>query len=66
MHSLKRGKVLSREATYIDYIQTVKNNSVGEQRRQAIENGAVRIRREEEDFVVRVSSGFTQNINSFS
>ena len=38
-HSLILGKVLSREATYLDYIQTVRNNSAGEQRRQAIEKG---------------------------
>ena len=39
MHSLKLGKVLSREATYLDYMQTVGNNSAGEQLRQAIEKG---------------------------
>ena len=39
MHSLKLGKVLSREASYLDYMQTVRNNSEGEQRRQAIEKG---------------------------
>ena len=39
MHSLKLGKVLSGEATYLDYMQTVRNNSSEEQRRQAIEKG---------------------------
>ena len=39
MHSLKMGKVLSREATYLDYMQTVGNNSAVEQRRQAIKKG---------------------------
>ena len=36
---LKLGKVLSGEATYLDYVQTVRNNSSKEQRRQAIEKG---------------------------
>ena len=39
MHSLKLGKVLSREATYLDYMPNVRNNSAGEQHRQAIERG---------------------------
>ena len=39
MHSLKLGKVLSGAATYLDYMQTVRNNSSEEQRRQAIEKG---------------------------
>ena len=39
MHSLKLSKVLKREATYLDYMQTVRNNSAGEQRRPAIEKG---------------------------
>ena len=38
-HSLKLDKVLSRDATYLDYMQTVRNNSAGDQRRQAIEKG---------------------------
>ena len=38
-HSLKLGKVLSRDATYLDYMQTVRINSAGDQRRQAIEKG---------------------------
>ena len=66
MHSLKLGKVLSGEATYLDYVQAVRNNSSEEQRRQAIEKGEGRIRREKEDIVVRVGSGFRQNISSFS
>ena len=37
MHSLKLGKVLSWEATYLDYMQVVRNNSLEEQ--QAIEKG---------------------------
>ena len=39
MHSFKLGKVLSGEATYLDYMQTVRNNSSEEQRRQATEKG---------------------------
>ena len=39
MHSLKLGKVLTGAATYLDYMQTVRNNSSEEQRRQAIEKG---------------------------
>ena len=39
MHSLKLGKVLSGEATYLDYVPAVRNNSSEEQRRQAIEKG---------------------------
>ena len=39
MHSLKLGKVLSGEGTCLDYVQTVRNNSSEEQRRQAIEKG---------------------------
>ena len=35
MHSLKNGKVLSGEAIYLNYVQTVRNNSSEEQRRQA-------------------------------
>ena len=41
--SLKLGKVLSREATYLNYMQTVRNNSAGELRRQAIEKGRVEL-----------------------
>ena len=40
MNSLKLGKVLSGEATYLDYKQTVRNNFSEEQRRQAIEKGS--------------------------
>ena len=40
MHSLKLGKVLSAEATYLDYVPAVRNNSSEEQRRQAIEKGS--------------------------
>ena len=43
MHSLKLGKVLSGEATYLDYVPTVRNNSSEEQRRQAIEKGRVEL-----------------------
>ena len=39
MHSLKLGKVFSGEATYLDYVPGVRNNSSEEQRRQAIEKG---------------------------
>ena len=39
MLSVKLGKVLSRKATYLDYMQTVRNISAGKQRRQAIEKG---------------------------
>ena len=39
MHSLKLGKGLSGEATYLDYVPAVRNNSSEEQRRQAIEKG---------------------------
>ena len=39
MHSLKLGKVLSGEATYLGYVPAVRNNSSEEQRRQAIEKG---------------------------
>ena len=39
IHSLKRGKNLSGEATYLDYVQIVRNSSSEEQRRQAIEEG---------------------------
>ena len=39
MHSLKLGKVLSGEATYLDYVPAVRNNSSEEQNRQAIEKG---------------------------
>ena len=39
MPSLKLGKVLRGEGTYLDYVQTVRNNSSEEQRRQAIEKG---------------------------
>ena len=39
MHSLKLGKVLSGEATYLDHVSAVRNSSSEEQRRQAIENG---------------------------
>ena len=37
MHSLRLGKVLSGEATHLDYVQAVRNNSSEEQGRQAIE-----------------------------
>ena len=39
MLSLKLGKILSGEATYLDYVPAVRNNSSEEQRRQAIEKG---------------------------
>ena len=39
MQSLKVGKVLSGEATYLDYVQFVRNNSLEGQRWQAIEKG---------------------------
>ena len=39
MHSLKLGKVLSGEATYLDYVPAVRNNSSEEQRNQATEKG---------------------------
>ena len=37
MQSLSFGKILSGEATYLDYVPAVKNNYSEEQRRQAIE-----------------------------
>ena len=39
IHYLKLGKVLSGEATYLDYIQAVTNNSSEEKRRLAIVKG---------------------------
>ena len=39
MHSLNLGKFLSGEATYLGYVQAVRNNSSEEQRRQAIQKG---------------------------
>ena len=59
MHSLKLVKILSGEATYLDYMQIVRNNSSTQ---ASYRKRAGSIRREEEDFVVRFSSGFRQNI----
>ena len=39
MYTLKLGKFLSGEATYLDYVQAVRNSSSDVQRRQAIEKG---------------------------
>ena len=64
MHSLNLGKVLSGETICLDYIQAVRNNSSEERRRLAIEKRA--LEEKKKNFVVRVSSGFRQNIGSFS
>ena len=37
MHSLKFGKILKGEATYLDYMRAARKNYPEEQRRQAIE-----------------------------
>ena len=41
IHSIKFGKVLSGDATYLGYMQPVRNNSSKEQRWQAIKKGGI-------------------------
>ena len=45
MHSIKLGKVLSAEVTYLDLLQAVRNSSSEEHRRQAIEKGREELER---------------------
>ena len=66
MRSVKLKKVLSGESNYLEYMQAFRNNYLEGLRRQSIEKGAGSIRREEEDFLIRVSTGFRQKISSFS
>ena len=50
MHSLKLGKVLSGEATCLDYVQTFRINSSEEQRSKTIEKGREELEEKKKTF----------------